>query len=250
QSPSPKKSVQGQYRVRVPALTGQYRVRVSARCLSKIHLRLKCYQCQSWFRNTAFMVPVCSVSLLTVCSCPLPGPLTPWTVTLTVPGWWWMAGLTGEGALKVLSTSLTLRADWERLLLAQLGQGTLGAGAGSRAKAGRGEGLGVPGLSRKDLEKLSEGLVRFLLYTEVSYSLRRLTGLQVQNLYVGPQAQSEFSEPHAPNPLFPGVEAQPDTIKGGLQVTKYFTYNCLTVSRGYHITNYSWITDSTLHKQP
>ncbi|XP_055751133.1 probable ATP-dependent RNA helicase DHX34 [Salvelinus fontinalis] len=149
---------------------------------------------------------------------------------LVVDGWL-EVGLTGEGALKVLSTSLTLRADWERLLLAQLGQGTLGAGAGSRAKAGRGEGLGVPGLSRKDLEKLSEGLVRFLLYTEVSYSLRRLTGLQVQNLYVGPQAQSEFSEPHAPNPLFPGVEAQPDTIKGGLQVTKYFTYNCLTDSK-------------------
>ncbi|XP_071216365.1 probable ATP-dependent RNA helicase DHX34 [Salvelinus alpinus] len=149
---------------------------------------------------------------------------------LVVDGWL-EVGLTGEGALKVLSTSLTLRADWERLLLAQLGQGTLGAGAGSRAKAGRGEGLGVPGVSRKDLEKLSEGLVRFLLYTEVSYSLRRLTGLQVQNLYVGPQAQSEFSEPHAPNPLFPGVEAQPDTIKGGLQVTKYFTYNCLTDSK-------------------
>ncbi|XP_045580866.1 probable ATP-dependent RNA helicase DHX34 [Salmo salar] len=149
---------------------------------------------------------------------------------LVVDGWL-EVGLTGEGALKVLSTSLTLRADWERLLLAQLGQGTLGAGAGSRAKAGRGEGLGVPGLSRKDLEKLSEGLVRFLLYTEVSYSLRRLTGLQVQNLYVGPQAQTEFSEPRAPNPLFPGVEAQPDTIKGGLQVTKYFTYNCLTDSK-------------------
>ncbi|KAM9390572.1 putative ATP-dependent RNA helicase DHX34, partial [Salvelinus alpinus] len=168
---------------------------------------------------------------------------------LVVDGWL-EVGLTGEGALKVLSTSLTLRADWERLLLAQLGQGTLGAGAGSRAKAGRGEGLGVPGVSRKDLEKLSEGLVRFLLYTEVSYSLRRLTGLQVQNLYVGPQAQSEFSEPHAPNPLFPGVEAQPDTIKGGLQVTKYFTYNCLTVSRGYHITNYRWITDSTSPHRP
>uniref|UniRef100_A0A4W5JYU1 DEAH (Asp-Glu-Ala-His) box polypeptide 34 n=1 Tax=Hucho hucho TaxID=62062 RepID=A0A4W5JYU1_9TELE len=149
---------------------------------------------------------------------------------LVVDGWL-EVGLTGEGALKVLSTSLTLRADWERLLLAQLGQGTLGAGAGSRAKAGRGEGLGVSGLSRKDLEKLSEGLVRFLLYTEVSYSLRRLTGLQVQNLYVGPQAQTEFSEPHAPNPLFPGVEAQPDPIKGGLQVTKYFTYNCLTDSK-------------------
>ncbi|XP_012990989.2 probable ATP-dependent RNA helicase DHX34 [Esox lucius] len=151
---------------------------------------------------------------------------------LVVDGWL-EVGLTGEEALRVLSSSLTLRASWENLLQAQLGKGTLGAGAGSRAKAGGGlsEGLGVPGVSRKDLDKLSEGLVRFLLYTEVSYSLRRLTGLQVQNLYVGPQPQTELSEGPAPNPLFPGMEVQPDPIKGGLRVTSYFTYNCLTDSK-------------------
>ncbi|KAL0972695.1 hypothetical protein UPYG_G00193600 [Umbra pygmaea] len=147
---------------------------------------------------------------------------------LVVDGWL-EVGLTGEGALNVLSAALTLRADWERLLLAQLGQGTLGAGGGSRAKSGGG--LGVPGVSRKDLEKLADGLVRFLLYTEVSYSLCRLTGLQVQNLYVGPQPQTELSEGPAPNPLFPGKEVKPDPIKGGLRVTNYFTYNCLTDSK-------------------
>jgi hypothetical protein len=64
---------------------------------------------------------------------------------------------------------------------------------------------------------------------QVSYSLRRLTAFQTQNLYVGPQPQSE----PAKNPLFPGVEAKPDPIKGGLRVTPYFTYNCLAVS---HVT--------------
>lgn len=30
--------------------------------------------------------------------------------------------------------------------------------------------------------------------------------------------------------LFPGAVAKPDPIKGGLHVTSFFTYNCLTVS--------------------
>ncbi|KAA8594111.1 hypothetical protein FQN60_004945 [Etheostoma spectabile] len=104
-----------------------------------------------------------------------------------------------EDALKVLSTALALRAEWERLLLAQLGQSTMGGAA-------------VQG---------------------VSYSLRRLTAFQTQNLYIGPQSQSELSPTNAPevNPLFPGVEAKPDPIKGGLRVTSFFNYNCLADSK-------------------
>lgn len=59
-----------------------------------------------------------------------------------------------EEALKVLSTALTLRAEWERLLLAQLEQSPM-------------EEPAVQGVSRRVMEKLSESLVRFLLYTEV-----------------------------------------------------------------------------------
>ncbi|KAG7217624.1 hypothetical protein INR49_021312 [Caranx melampygus] len=67
----------------------------------------------------------------------------------------------------------------------------------------------------------------------VSYSLRRLTALQTQNLYIGPQSESELSHSKAPalNPLFPGAEAKPHPIKGGLRVTSSFTYNCLADSR-------------------
>lgn len=73
---------------------------------------------------------------------------------LVVDGWLELELREAEGALKVLSTALSLRTEWERLLLAQLGQSTIGGPA-------------VQGVSRKTMEKLSDGLVRFLLYTEV-----------------------------------------------------------------------------------
>ncbi|CAJ1064969.1 probable ATP-dependent RNA helicase DHX34 isoform X1 [Xyrichtys novacula] len=138
---------------------------------------------------------------------------------LVVDGWLELELREPEEALKVLSTALTLRAEWERLLLAQLGQSMIGGP--------------VQGVSRKVLEKLSEGLVRFLLYTEVSYSLRRLTAFQTQNLYIGPRSESEPSHMKGLdlNPLFPGAEAKPDPVKGGLRVTSFFTYNCLADSK-------------------
>ncbi|XP_047449164.1 probable ATP-dependent RNA helicase DHX34 [Mugil cephalus] len=139
---------------------------------------------------------------------------------LVVDGWLELELREPEEALKVLSTALTLRAEWERLLLAQLGQSST---AGAEGK----------GVSRRVMEKLSEGLVRFLLYTEISYSLRRLTAFQTQNMYVGPQPESELSHTKAPDLslLFPGAEAKPDPIKGGLRVTSFFTYNCLADSK-------------------
>lgn len=73
---------------------------------------------------------------------------------LVVDGWLELELREPEEALKVLSTVLTLRAEWERLLLTQLGHSTMGGP----------EGQGVP---RKVMEKLSESLVRCLLYTEV-----------------------------------------------------------------------------------
>lgn len=137
---------------------------------------------------------------------------------LVVDGWLELELREPEEALKVLSKALTLRAEWERLLQVQLGQSKLGEPA-------------AQGASRKAIEKLSEGLVRFLLYTEVTYSLRRLTAFQTQNLYIGPH--SELCHTKAPdlNPLFPGAEAKPDPVKGGLHVTSFFTYNCLADSK-------------------
>lgn len=73
---------------------------------------------------------------------------------LVVDGWLELELRDPEQALKVLSTALTLRAEWEQMLLARLGQNKMGETAGQ-------------GVSRRTMEKLSEGLVRFLLYTEV-----------------------------------------------------------------------------------
>ncbi|XP_034460896.1 probable ATP-dependent RNA helicase DHX34 isoform X2 [Hippoglossus hippoglossus] len=139
---------------------------------------------------------------------------------LVVDGWLEVELREAEEALKVLSTALTHRAEWERLLQVKLEQNSV-------------EGALGQGVSRRVLEKLSEGLVRFLLYTEVTYSLRRLAAFQIQNLYVGPQPESELSHGKAPGqkPLFPGAEAKPHPIKGGLRVSSFFTYNCLADSR-------------------
>ncbi|KAM3616171.1 uncharacterized protein V6R79_013600 [Siganus canaliculatus] len=131
---------------------------------------------------------------------------------LVVDGWLELELREPDEALRALSTALSLRAEWERLLLAQLGQST------------------VQGVSRKSMEKLREGLVRSLLYTEVSYSLRRLTAFQTQNLYIGPQPESDTKLPDMSS-LFPGAEAKPHPIKGGLHVTSFFTYNCLANSK-------------------
>lgn len=73
---------------------------------------------------------------------------------LVVDGWLELELQNPEEALRVLSTALSLRVEWERLLQAQLGQSSAGEASTRRA-------------TRRDVEKLSEGLVRFLLYTEV-----------------------------------------------------------------------------------
>ncbi|XP_061683169.1 probable ATP-dependent RNA helicase DHX34 isoform X2 [Syngnathoides biaculeatus] len=132
---------------------------------------------------------------------------------LVVDGWLELQVKVPEEALRALSTALSLRAEWERLLQAQLGLSPTAE------------------VSQKSMQKLSERLVRFLLYTEINYSLQRLSALNTQNLYIGPQAASELSLGVGLTQLFPSAEAKPDPVKGGLRVTNFFTYNCLTDSR-------------------
>lgn len=65
------------------------------------------------------------------------------------------------------------------------------------------------------------------LSPQVPYSLRRLTGLETQNLYVGPQTIT--TAPSLPG-LFGSSALSPHPTKGGYAVTDFLTYNCLTVS--------------------
>lgn len=62
---------------------------------------------------------------------------------------------------------------------------------------------------------------------QVPHSLRRLTGLEAQNLYVGPQTIT--TAPSLPG-LFGSSAPSPHPTKGGYAVTDFLTYNCLAVS--------------------
>ncbi|KYO29697.1 putative ATP-dependent RNA helicase DHX34 isoform B [Alligator mississippiensis] len=114
-----------------------------------------------------------------------------------------------EAALRLLSAALQHRAAWERLLNQQL--------------EGR-AGVPEPGPDAREVTALTRGLLEFM-QSEVQYSLHRLSGLEKQSLYVGPQTVA--AAPGLPG-LFQGAEMTPDEVKGGYRVTDYLTYNCLT----------------------
>ncbi|KAM8793986.1 putative ATP-dependent RNA helicase DHX34 [Eudromia elegans] len=117
-------------------------------------------------------------------------------------GWLELAVPDAASALRLLADALRLRDAWERLLHEQLR-----------------DGHGEPGAAAA----LARGLLDFVR-TEVPYSLRQLTALEKQHLYVGPQTVA--AAPPLPG-LFQGAEMKPDEVKGGYKVTEYLTYNCL-----------------------
>uniref|UniRef100_A0A8C3K2R5 DExH-box helicase 34 n=1 Tax=Calidris pygmaea TaxID=425635 RepID=A0A8C3K2R5_9CHAR len=128
---------------------------------------------------------------------------------LVADGWLEVTVPDVDSALRLLSMALQLRSSWEKLLHWLL--------------EGRGEELGHRP-SPRDVSLLSRGLLDFL-QMEVPYRLRQLTGLEKQNLYVGPQTVA--AAPRLPG-LFQGAEMKPDEVKGGHRVTDFLTYNCLT----------------------
>lgn len=73
-------------------------------------------------------------------------------------GWLELVLSDGEAALKILSSSLTIRKSWDELLQVHLSQ------ACSKSVGLTSTG---PKPAYKDLERLSEELIRFLLYKEV-----------------------------------------------------------------------------------
>uniref|UniRef100_A0A8C8VQS8 DExH-box helicase 34 n=1 Tax=Pelusios castaneus TaxID=367368 RepID=A0A8C8VQS8_9SAUR len=113
-----------------------------------------------------------------------------------------------EAALRLLASAIQLRAAWEGLLNQQL-EGR--CGESQRA------------LDPREVATLRQGLLEFLEH-EVQYTLHRLTALEKQNLYVGPQTvAAALGLPG----LFQGAEMMPDEEKGGYRVTDFLTYNCL-----------------------
>lgn len=129
---------------------------------------------------------------------------------LVADGWLEVTIPDGDSAVRLLSTALQLRSAWEKLLHQLL--------------ENREEDLGRRP-SNRDMSVLSQGLLEFL-QMEVPYRLRQLTGLEQQNLYIGPQMVA--AAPQLPG-LFQGMEMAPDEVKGGHRVTDFLTYNCLAM---------------------
>ncbi|NWH69602.1 DHX34 helicase, partial [Piaya cayana] len=129
---------------------------------------------------------------------------------LVADGWLELTVPDPDSALRLLSEALRLRSAWEKLLHQLL--------------EGRGDESGRRP-SPRDVSTLTRGLLEFLR-AEVPYRLRQLSGLEKQNLYVGPQTVA--AAPRLPG-LFQGLEMTPDEVKGGHRVTEFLTYNCLAV---------------------
>ncbi|GAB1291595.1 Probable ATP-dependent RNA helicase DHX34 [Apodemus speciosus] len=137
---------------------------------------------------------------------------------LVADGWLELQLTDSESAVRLLATSLRLRARWESALDRQL---TCQA---QRGRPEPEEDTGSPAVSAQEVAALSRELLQFTA-AKVPYRLRRLTGLEAQNLYVGPQTIT--TAPSLPG-LFGNSTPSPHPTKGGYAVSDHLTYNCLT----------------------
>ncbi|KAL7980646.1 hypothetical protein Chor_001800 [Crotalus horridus] len=120
-----------------------------------------------------------------------------------------------ETAVQMLGTALRLRASWDKVLDRCLERLADPAGEEEEAEAPP----SVP-----EVRQLTHELSSFLK-TEVQYSLRRMTPLEQQHLYGGPQMAPEEAE-GLPS-FFQGVQLVPHEVKGGYRIGDFLTFNCL-----------------------
>ncbi|XP_005857903.1 PREDICTED: probable ATP-dependent RNA helicase DHX34 isoform X1 [Myotis brandtii] len=140
---------------------------------------------------------------------------------LVADGWLDLQLADSESAVRLLAASLRLRARWESALDRQLAHQ---ARRGQPAKEEEEEEEEEAPVNRQEVVALSRELLQFTA-AKVPYTLRRLTGLEAQNLYVGPQTIT--TAPSLPG-LFGSSTLSPHPTKGGYAVTDFLTYNCLT----------------------
>ncbi|XP_004867118.1 probable ATP-dependent RNA helicase DHX34 isoform X3 [Heterocephalus glaber] len=136
---------------------------------------------------------------------------------LVADGWLELQLVDSEGAVRLLAAALRLRARWESALDQQLSHQ-----AWQRQRLEEEDEAAL--ISHTEVAALSRELLQFVA-TKVPYSLRRLTGLEAQNLYVGPQ--TILATPSLPG-LFGSSTLSPHPTKGGYSVTSFLTYNCLS----------------------
>ncbi|XP_005413923.1 PREDICTED: probable ATP-dependent RNA helicase DHX34 isoform X1 [Chinchilla lanigera] len=142
---------------------------------------------------------------------------------LVADGWLELQLVDSEGAVRLLGAALRLRARWESALDRQLSHQAWQQQRQRRQRLEEDEEEAAP-ISRTEVAALSRELLQFMA-TKVPCSLRRLTGLEAQNLYVGPQTVT--ATPSLPG-LFGSSTLSPHPTKGGYSVTDFLTYNCLS----------------------
>lgn len=138
---------------------------------------------------------------------------------LVADGWLELQLPDTEGAVRLLAASLRLRARWESALDQQLAHQARGRGQREDEEDEK-----EAPVNRQEVAALSRELLQFMA-SKVPYSLRRLTGLEAQNLYVGPQT---ITTAPSLSGLFGSSALSPHPTKGGYAVTDFLTYNCLT----------------------
>nr|KAF6281853.1 DExH-box helicase 34 [Pipistrellus kuhlii] len=144
---------------------------------------------------------------------------------LVADGWLELRLADSESAVRLLAASLRLRARWESALDRQLArQARRGQVAKEEEEEEEEEEAAAAAVSRQEVVALSRELLQFTA-AKVPHTLRRLTGLEAQNLYVGPQTVT--TAPSLPG-LFGSSALTPHPAKGGYAVTDFLTYNCLS----------------------
>ncbi|KAM9039840.1 putative ATP-dependent RNA helicase DHX34 isoform 1-T4 [Sarcophilus harrisii] len=134
---------------------------------------------------------------------------------LVADGWLQLQLEGSESAMGLLSAVLRLRARWEEALDRQLARQAQPRGEERAAAALKAE--------RKAAAALGRDLLGFVR-SKVSYSIHKLTALEAQNLYVGPQTIAAAPQLSG---LFGEATLSPHDTKGGYIITSFLTYNCL-----------------------
>ncbi|XP_034294296.1 probable ATP-dependent RNA helicase DHX34 isoform X3 [Pantherophis guttatus] len=125
-----------------------------------------------------------------------------------------------EVAMRMLGIAVRLRASWDKVLDRCLQR--------LAGQAGEEEETEAP-TSGLEVCQLTHELLSFLKM-EVQYSFRRMTLLEQQHLYGGPQMVPE--EAKGLPSFFQGVQLVPHEVKGGYRIGEFLTFNCLAVSPG------------------
>ncbi|XP_069500655.1 probable ATP-dependent RNA helicase DHX34 [Ambystoma mexicanum] len=127
-------------------------------------------------------------------------------------GWIEVCVCDSEIALELLTSTVQLRSMWEKVITARLGS------------PHKDDDEGAQRCQKKRIISLASNLVDFMKI-KCKYSIRRMAGLEMQNLYVGPQTNSSMPSLSG---MFSSTEMKPDLIKGGHVMSNFLTYNCLT----------------------